>query len=197
MTWLIITHCARANWTNVQWLVKRTEQHSTSRKTKEMLSRSNICSVTSLIATKLHWTGLNKGEQGSTRWSNALNILYLTNVQYYSLKCSVRLTGALVKKSDLVRILDLIFPEQVCLFSIFCQKRVKKISSTYVRHLPVHLSSIAPPGLQLTRYLGKLAPHTTYLTDQLQKFWIRFFVLIFGDQRIAGGKRNVCVEIRL
>ena len=39
---LTITHCARANWTNVQWLVKRTEQHSTSRKTKEMLSRSTF-----------------------------------------------------------------------------------------------------------------------------------------------------------
>ena len=36
----IITHCARTNQTNVQGLVKRKQQHSTSWKTKEMLSRS-------------------------------------------------------------------------------------------------------------------------------------------------------------
>ena len=89
---LTITHCARANWTNVQWLVKRTEQHSTSRKTKEMLSCSSF--VQWKVWSWLNWTRLNKGGQGSTRWSNALNILHSKNVQCCSVKCSVRLTGA-------------------------------------------------------------------------------------------------------
>ena len=61
---LTITHCASANWTNVQWLVKRTEQHSTSRKTKEMLSRSTF------VQWKV-WSRSNFTEQDSTRVNKA------------------------------------------------------------------------------------------------------------------------------
>ena len=61
---LTITHCARTNWTNVQWLVKRTEQHSTSWKTKEMLSRSTF------VQWKL-WSRSNFTEQDSTRVNKA------------------------------------------------------------------------------------------------------------------------------
>ena len=51
----------------------------------------------------------------------------------------------LVKNSDLTHIFDLVFPEQVSLFSNLFQSRVKKIF--YVgRHLPVHLSAVTPPG---------------------------------------------------
>ena len=48
-------------------------------KIKGNVESLNICSVKSLIAITLHWTRLKKGEQGSTRWSNALNILHSTN----------------------------------------------------------------------------------------------------------------------
>ena len=61
---LTITHCERANWTNVQWLVKRTEQQSTSRKTKEMLSRS------AFVQWKV-WSRSNITEQDSTRVNKA------------------------------------------------------------------------------------------------------------------------------
>ena len=61
---LTITHYARTNWTNVQWLVKRTEQHSPSRKTKEMLSRSTF------VQWKV-WSRSNFTEQCSTRVNKA------------------------------------------------------------------------------------------------------------------------------
>ena len=80
-----ITHCARANW----------KTFSIS-KNKGNVESLNFCSVKSFIAVKLHWTRLNKGEQGSTGWSNALNILHSTNVQCCSVKCWVHLTGALL-----------------------------------------------------------------------------------------------------
>ena len=61
---LSFTYCARANWTNIQWLVKRTEQHSTFRKTKEMLSCSTF------VQWKV-WSRSNVTEQNSTRVSKA------------------------------------------------------------------------------------------------------------------------------
>ena len=53
-----------ANWTNVQRLVKRTEQHSTFRKTKEKLSRSTF------VQWKV-WSWSNFTEQDSTRVNKA------------------------------------------------------------------------------------------------------------------------------
>ena len=61
---LTFTHCARANWINVQWLVKRTEQHSTFRKTKQMLSHSTF------VQWKV-WSRSNFTEQDSTRVNKA------------------------------------------------------------------------------------------------------------------------------
>ena len=62
-------------------------------KNKRNVESFSFRSVKSLIAIKLHWARLNKGEQGLTMWSNALNILHSTNVHCCSVKCSVRLTG--------------------------------------------------------------------------------------------------------
>ena len=61
---LTFTHRARANWTNIQWLFKGTEQHSTFRKTKEMLSRSTF------VPWKV-WSRSSFTEQDSTRVNKA------------------------------------------------------------------------------------------------------------------------------
>ena len=90
---LTIIHCARANWTNVQWLVKRTEQHSTSRKQRN-IGWLNICSVKSLIVIKIHWTRINKGEQGGqTLWTFCTQQMFSVvhwNVQYFWLGPNVK-----------------------------------------------------------------------------------------------------------
>ena len=129
MAWLTITHCARANWTNDQWLVKRTEQHSTSRRTKEMLSRNQ----TSLNKTQQGWTRLNKVVKRSEHF-------VLNKCSVCSMKCWVRLTVAFVFVTARHRLHN--FPRREFLFVVVRFFERQKFNRAWANPLQMFTSSI-------------------------------------------------------